>query len=289
MAVHITPFPQNAKGFTLVELIIVIVLLGIVGTFSFSYLGFGAKIFSDSVGRDQLLNQSRFAVERLSRELRNALPRSIRVRSADKQRCIEFVPIISSSSYVQLPRPGPTASLPFVAVTPLLEPGQTIINQYLYVYASNHSHIYNPNSNRRKTIASSSQNLDNSGLSNIAFSGSSTFTTGSPAQRFFITEQPVSWCLSDNAELERFSMYDFSITQPTRSSLVASAGLGNAAYEVMGQLVHNDLDDSAQYPFRVFEATLQRNSLVQLDLRFGRSTDTDPLRIQHEVFVPNVP
>jgi len=289
MAVHVTLQPRKAKGFTLIELIIVIVLLGIVGTFSFNYLGFGAKIFSDSVGRDQLLNQSRFAVERLSRELSNALPRSVRVRSADAQRCIEFVPIISSSSYVQLPRPGPTASLPFVGVTPLLEPGKSIINQYLYVYATNKSHIYNPNSNRRKVIANSSQNLDNSGLSDISFSGSPTFITGSPALRFFITEQPVSWCLSDDGELERFSTYGFFVTQPTRSSLVTSAGLGNAAYEIMAQLLHNGLNESDQFPFRVFEATLQRNSLVQLDLRFGRANDSEPLRIQHEVFVPNVP
>src|SRR5690554_7243210 len=123
---------QGTAGFTLVELIVVIVLLGIVGTFSFSYLGFGAKIFSDAVGRDQLLNQSRFAVERLSRELRNALPRSVRVNSFDQQRCIEFVPIITSSSYVQIPRLGASASNRFIAVTPIVEPGQSILNQSLF-------------------------------------------------------------------------------------------------------------------------------------------------------------
>lgn len=275
------------QGFTLIELIIVIVLLGIIGTFSFSYLGLGAKIFTDSVGRDQLLNQSRFAVERLSRELRNSLPRSVRVKSEAGYSCIEFVPIIASSSYVQLPRPGPFANNAFIGVTPLLEPDQTIINQYLYVYATNYALIYKGDTLRRKVISARNDYTNNAGLSTFEFvGGPTTFPTGSPARRFFITEQPVSWCVSRTAPasgtLTRFEGYGFHNTQRTFSQL------NSASAEVMAQQLYNDFS-SNQVPFYVLPATLQRNSLVQIDFRFGRANDSEPLRIQHEVFVPNVP
>lgn len=289
MAVH-------NKGFTLIELVIVIVLLGIVGTFSFQYLGLSAKIFSDTVGRDQLLNQSRFAVERLSRELRNALPRSVRVNSFDQQRCIEFVPIITSSSYVQIPRLGASASNRFIAVTPIVEPGQSILNQSLFVYATTAELIYgnslSGDSLRRKTIASIQTNTSNSGLSEFTFTDTeASFPTGSPARRFFITEQPVSWCLSNTGTLDRFTQYGFFPTQRTHNQLVSLVSSQTMAQQLYNDLRPNQDNDFSlnQLPFNVESATLQRNSLVQIDFRFGRSNDSEPLRIQHEVFVPNVP
>src|SRR5690554_3175747 len=105
---------ERTRGFTLIELIIVIILLALSGLFVFNYLGFGAQIFRDTTEREQLVAQSRFAVNRLTAELRNAVPRSVRTRGADSQRCLEFMPIIASSQYLGLPRPGPTASDPFV-------------------------------------------------------------------------------------------------------------------------------------------------------------------------------
>lgn len=276
--------PNRHNGFTLVELIVVIVLLGIVGTFSFSYLGFGAKIFTDAVGRDQLMSQSRFAVERLSRELRNALPRSVRVKSGSNYSCIEFVPIITSSSYVQLPQPGGAVNRNFIGVTPLVEPGYTILNKYLFVYATNNPTVYSANPTRRKRIDTITMDSPQSGLSTFTFSTTpSYFPKSSPARRFFITEQPVSWCVSASGSLERFEQYGFLTTQPSHSSL-----LNSAPYEIMAQQLYNDFSPN-QLPFNVEPATLQRSSLVQIDFRFGRANGSEPLHIQHEVFVPNVP
>ncbi|RTE86378.1 MULTISPECIES: PilW family protein [Gammaproteobacteria] len=278
---------RSGKGFTLIELIVVIVLLGIVGTFTFSYLGFGARIFSDSVEREQLLSQSRFAVERLSRELKNALPRSIRVSATDNQRCIEFVPILAASSYVQIPLPGPTSSDDFVGVTPSVPSNVSLVGGSLYVYATTLNHIYG-NSSRKKNIDTLSADTPNAGLTTFNYSDSPThFPTESPARRYFVTSTPVSWCMQGtrpNQQLVRFSGYGFNINQPSLATL-----LGSVSGEVMAAQLDNDLSQSAQYPFQVFEATLQRNSLVQFDFRFARDSGNEPLRIQHEVHVPNVP
>lgn len=277
-------YPNRVKGFTLIELIMVIVLLGIIGSFTFGYLKFGTQIFTDAIGRDQLVSQSRFAVERLSRELRNSLPRSVRISS--DQRCIELVPILSSSSYVQLPQPGATAHLTFIGVTPLNEHGAQSVGQSLFVYAANQSLIYGISSAQKAVIANETLHSSNDGLTEFTFTTTNqTFTTGSPARRFFITEQPVSWCLY-NGSLVRYAGYGFSPNQPSLSILQQDTATQK---ETMAQQLYNNLSDPSQYPFRVFEATLQRNSLVQLDWRFGRANDAEPLRIQHEVFIPNVP
>ncbi|AVV84022.1 MSHA biogenesis protein MshO [Shewanella putrefaciens] len=47
-----------------------------------------------------MLSQSRFVVERMTRELRSAVPNSVRVNTDSlTYQCIEFVPIQASTSY----------------------------------------------------------------------------------------------------------------------------------------------------------------------------------------------
>ena len=88
------------KGFTLIELITVIVLLGILSVGISSFLNFGTQIFVDATNRDEIISTARFSVERLNRELRKALPNSVRAtdngNSIDPitRQCIEYTPII---------------------------------------------------------------------------------------------------------------------------------------------------------------------------------------------------
>ncbi|RUO37595.1 hypothetical protein CWE13_06480 [Aliidiomarina shirensis] len=276
---------RRVNGYTLIELVIVIILLGITSTFIFSYIGFGARIYSDVAGREQLVSQSRFAVERLTRELRNALPRSIRVLPGDLQRCIEFVPILTSSSYVQIPKAGPTASDDFIGVLP--QTTNTLAGEYLFVYATNANFIYGNTPLRRKTIDAVSNNVPEDGLITIDYSNTpSFFPTDSPASRYYVGGQPVSWCYNANTNaLERYQGYGLGVSQLTQAALQSGF---SGSREIMAVDMDNDLNND-ELPFRVFEATLQRSSLVQIDLRFRRSAENEPLQILHEVHVPNVP
>jgi prepilin-type N-terminal cleavage/methylation domain-containing protein len=59
------------RGYTLIEIIIVIVILGIIGGFTFQMVGAGVQAFKKSSGRKDLYDQGRLALERMVRELRD--------------------------------------------------------------------------------------------------------------------------------------------------------------------------------------------------------------------------
>jgi prepilin-type N-terminal cleavage/methylation domain-containing protein len=59
------------NGYTLIEIIIVIVILGVIGAFTFQMVGAGVQAFKKSNARKDLYDQGRLALERMVRELRD--------------------------------------------------------------------------------------------------------------------------------------------------------------------------------------------------------------------------
>ena len=84
----------TSNGFTLVELVTVIIVLGIVSVGISGFIRTGLDIYSDVTEREQLLGDSRFVVERLNRELRMAVPHSVRVgnNASNDVQSIEILP-----------------------------------------------------------------------------------------------------------------------------------------------------------------------------------------------------
>ncbi|KUE80696.1 MSHA biogenesis protein MshO [Aeromonas schubertii] len=100
-------FALGHRGFTLVELVIVILLLGIMATFSSQFIGIGTQIYGDASSREQLMSDARFVMERLNRELRDAVPGSERIETmegdwVDSGPCLRFWPMSASSRYLDL-------------------------------------------------------------------------------------------------------------------------------------------------------------------------------------------
>jgi prepilin-type N-terminal cleavage/methylation domain-containing protein len=61
----------NNHGYTLVEIVIVIVILGIIGAFTFQFVAHGVLAFKKTSARKDLYDQGRLALERMVRELRD--------------------------------------------------------------------------------------------------------------------------------------------------------------------------------------------------------------------------
>ena len=72
-----------------------IVLLSVLGIMTTSYIKTGTDIYTHTVNLDKSIGNVRFVMERLRREVSNALPNSLIVTD----NCLTFTPIIDSSFY----------------------------------------------------------------------------------------------------------------------------------------------------------------------------------------------
>src|SRR6056297_2586468 len=90
----------RSRGFTLVELIMVIVLLAIVATISVQFVALSTQGAIDTGERQQRALKAVVISEQISRMLREAFPLSVRPTGAG---CIEWLPIAGATTYVDLP------------------------------------------------------------------------------------------------------------------------------------------------------------------------------------------
>jgi prepilin-type N-terminal cleavage/methylation domain-containing protein len=63
---------MNSKGMTMIELIVVIVLLGIIGLFTFQFIGSSVEIYIRTINQAKLIAEARPVMERMVREIRDA-------------------------------------------------------------------------------------------------------------------------------------------------------------------------------------------------------------------------
>jgi len=269
---------RKNEGFTLVELIVVVVLLGILGTATFAFLGFGGNVFRDSVERSALASEGRFIVTRLSRELKNALPMSVRVNGT----CVEFAPISASSLYLTLPTVSVDSDF-IVADSGFIEVLDDYVGSRVFVYANTSENIYGsvPGDERWYVI----QGVTSAGNELTFDIDGERFSRESPARRYYIVESPVSWCQS-SGNLYRYEGYNWSETQPTQAQLSADCALGGCEESLMGTQLNTPPGVEI---FRVEEPTLVRSALVQVELHLQRLNSNEVLIFLHEVHLPNVP
>jgi MSHA biogenesis protein MshO len=275
----------TAKGFTLVELVTVIIVLGVVSIGISGFIRTGVQIYADVTERDQLLGDSRFVVERINRELRIAIPNSVRVtaNNAGNIQCLEFVPSVWASFYTNLsvmPALSTTANIVEFAINPANFRLQ-INADFAIVYPTSNVDVYDLNNNKRKLITACTvdgnddcnEDVDPNGIAELTVSAA--FKTHSPASRLYIARTAVSYCAHSNGEI-----YRIEDAINTTQSVYSSGTL-------MAENLENDFTQSDEAPFRIYDATLTRNSLVQILLAFERNEEI--INYSSEVHIPNVP
>ena len=92
---------MNARGFTLVEMILTIIVGGILVLGIAGFVEIGMKGYSETIERQRLQTQAKFVLEKMSREIRHSVPNIVSdsaVSSADS--CVSFYPIDYSGFYV---------------------------------------------------------------------------------------------------------------------------------------------------------------------------------------------
>jgi MSHA biogenesis protein MshO len=262
-----SPQARKHQGFTLVELVAVIVLLGFVGTASVQFIRQGVGIYVDSARRDNLQHQARFAVERVSRELKNALPGSVRILR-DNQ-CVEFMPIKSATTYLSSIVNASITTLDVVDFNYVYAAGDQ-----LAIYTFDNNSVYGGSPSVTDLTAAAAGSVANTQTLNF---DAITISNESPTRRAYIISGPVSFCASDG-ELRRHAGYTLSSDPPT-----AASGI------LLSDNIRVD-DGGAVTVFDYSFDSLQRAGTVLLDFRFQDASATDEwLRLDQTVFVRNVP
>ncbi|ABV35167.1 methylation site containing protein [Shewanella sediminis HAW-EB3] len=262
---------RKSDGFTLVEMVMVIIILGILVLGVSSFVIIGTRIFVESTSVDQVLSQSRFAIERMTREIRNAVPNSLRVTNTATYQCMEFMPIQGSASYIDLPIAPEAAS----ETGSIITPSQGINNTHrMLVYPLTPAHIYeaDPTSSEGRLL-----DIEKVEGNTVTFDRAVRISEASPRNRYFMVNNAVSYCFFTNGDVRRYEGYSmFNTAQP------APADMGDGVLMAEGVVT-----GTGTWPINYTPGSLTNNAVVQLTPTF--MVNGQEFQYQHQVQVVNVP
>ena len=260
---------QSQLGFTLMELVMVIVLLGIVTITSTRFIHYGVETYLTGASRQHMASTGRFLVERLSRELRNAVPGSVQLRP-DLGDCVEFRPVAGAFSYLQAPiAPEPSAQSALVMGDPLFDYQASASDYVAVIYPLEPAHVY-VGGGRAAAIAQGGYNSNGDQSYSLTFTGLTSFSEASPAKRLYVTREVVSYCYV-GGQVYRFAPAQLSAVSLNDGVLMAQ-WFANQVTEPMFQLSLSD-----------FSAA----SLVRLTLRLAERGEE--VVLNHEIHLLQAP
>ena len=265
---------RHSSGFTLVEMVMVIVIASILAVGSTMFISYSVGGYVDSARRQELVTIGLTAAEKIGREVRNALPNSIRITAADN--CLEFIPIVAGSTYVSVPIAS--AASTFDAAP--MGAAAAVNQRHVVVYPINTAALYNPVSPGPITPGRGSLPAGSTQVA-VTLAAPHQFLTDSPTRRFFMVDPPVAYC-QVGTQLFRYQNYGFV---PNIVNLAAA--LPTTVPD--RQLVADQLR-AGSLVWDFTPASLVRNAVLRLSFDLvDPQAALEVLPIEHEVQVRNVP
>ncbi|USD37271.1 PilW family protein [Ferrimonas sp. SCSIO 43195] len=263
---------MRQRGFTLMELLVTMLILVIIAIGVTSFINFSTRIYVDSQQWGDAVAQQRYGMQRLSLEVRDALPGSMAVTTTTTAHCLTFRPIVNSGHFLEAPVHNNPQQVSIFALDCCTAAGcQACIpddagNQFGIAILDGYA-VPNP----LPKFPNSSCNGDNICTLNL----DTALTQGdfSVGKRFYLADNPISYCLQNTGALVRTSGSDVNTMGEGYTNNLAACNL-------------NDRNNE-QCPFIIQPPSLARNNVVKLQLwltQAGQST-----RFAQEVQLENVP
>lgn len=295
---------QNARqnihqtGFTLVELIVVIVITGVLSTVLLQFITVPIESYQAVSRRAQLTDIADTAMQRLSYEIRTALPNSVRVCPTGN--CVEFLRVVSGGRYRAAP-PGNSLSFNpdddvelFDYLGPLSDTNKLVIGSGSGDCAANRAScvvIYNtglPGGSAWQLDNMATLTGVNTGLEEISFNKDSfsgvddAFPQASPNQRFFLVDTPVSYLCDNSTGSLMLRRYQDYAVFPSQNSV-------NTHSKLNGQGASHALlaDQLTDCSFAYSAGTPTRNAV--LTIRLTVSDRSENVTLLQQVSVVNQP
>ena len=282
MATQHRTLPARQSGFTLVELIMVIVILGVIGGTVAVFMKGPIDAYFDTARRAGIADVADTTVRRMARDLRKALPNSIRLSGSQ---CIEFIPTRMGGRYRAqdiVPVPTDNTSLRFDAaddsfnmlgINTALPADQRIRDGDLVaVYNLGIAGSSAYAGNNTATVSGVAPFPANPNETQITLSPPTLqFPLESPTRRFHVIpvdEKVVSYICSGN-KLYRNTNYGYATSCPAPTA-------GTTPF----------IADGATCNF-AYDSSDMRNGLAKLSLSFSSAGES--VSIYHEVHVNNTP
>ncbi len=260
---------RNHSGFTLIEMILVITIAGVLASISFIFIYKPIEGFQDAERRGQLVDAAETVMSRMQRDVRRALPNSIRIAAGGG--VIEFVSTRDGGRY-RVAAPGDVLDLTaadngFDVLGSLREVPATGRSLAVYNLAAAGT-IGNVYYGDNRALVGSGSSVDH-----VVLSPAFHFPLASPHQRFFVLDGPVSYiCDGGAGTLVRYQGYSYSETQPT--------GFPSGSGDLMVENVQS-------CRFAYAPGTSQRVGLLTLELTLGKGGEQ--ITLLHQVHVSNAP
>ena len=241
----------RTQGFTLVELVVGMAVSVVVVAFVALFISSPVQGFADQSRRAKLVDAADTALRRMSRDVRRALPNSIRTTTNGNVVALELLGTIDGGRYRVQP-PGTVdqildfavADTAFNVIGPLTQITKPFssTSSYLSIYnvglpgadAYELANVITPPGTQINIAADALAGEDR-----VTLAPAFRFALASPINRIYLVEGPVSYlCDTASATLRRYSGYTIAASQAARDSnaelLAANASVTLMADRVTG-------------------------------------------------------
>jgi MSHA biogenesis protein MshO len=284
---HVTPGAGRlAPGVTLFEMIGVIAITGILAAAVAVFIRRPVEGYIDAARRAELSDIADTALRRITRDLRTALPNSIRITAAGGVTYLEYLQTSGGGRY-RSDVDSSGAGNPLDFVNPPGDSSFDVIGPMPTMAAGDSIVIYNLNwdpaiATANAYVGDNRAAYASNTATTITLSAATLFPYASPGKRFQVVQQPVTYACdpSGGKNVRRIAGYAIQSAQPNN---VAAAPLSTAPSNVLLATAIT----ACSFSYVAASGATQRTGVVSLSLQVEQAGEK--VQLFQQVHVNNVP